>query len=65
MAWSDHTWKILRIFQRWFIFGEVCAETSHSPYTSMVQLIKSQIFKDYGNKNKTPFNYSYSFDYFL
>ncbi len=33
MAWSVHTWKILRIFQSQFLSGKVCAETRHSSYT--------------------------------
>jgi len=33
MAWSVPTWKIRRIFQRQFLFGEVRAETRHSSYT--------------------------------
>jgi len=30
MAWSVLTWKILRIFQSQFLFGEVRAKTRHS-----------------------------------
>ena len=33
MAWSVLTWKILRISQSQFLFGEVRAETRHSSYT--------------------------------
>ena len=33
MAWSVHTWKILRISQSQFLSGKVCAETRHSSDT--------------------------------
>jgi len=33
MAWFGLTWKILRIFQSQFLFGEVRAKTRHSSYT--------------------------------
>ncbi len=33
MARSGLTWKILRIFQSQFLFGEVRDETRHSSYT--------------------------------
>lgn len=39
MAWSFHTWKILRIFQSQFLSGEVRAKTRHSSYTSTLPLI--------------------------
>ena len=40
MAWSVLTWKILRIFQSQFLFGEVRAETRHSPYTKRCQQVE-------------------------
>jgi hypothetical protein len=33
MAWSVLTWKILRISQSQFLFGEVRAKSRHSSYT--------------------------------
>ena len=33
MAWSVHTWIILRIFQSQFLSGKVSDEKRHSPYT--------------------------------
>src|SRR5690606_17837398 len=40
MAWSVLTWKIRRIFQSLFLFGEVRAETRHSPYTKTLAVIR-------------------------
>ena len=49
MAWSVPTWKILRISQSQFLFGEVRAESCHSPYTSTLVAIfarqKNQLVK--------------------
>jgi len=39
MAWSVFTWKIRRIFQSQFLFGEVRALTRHSSYTSTLCLV--------------------------
>ena len=43
MAWSVHTWKILRIFQSRFLSGEVRAETRHSSYTNTLPPIQKNI----------------------
>lgn len=58
MAWSVHTWKILRIFQSRFLFGQVRAETRHSPYTKRcVQFEKAtkkrEFIPKYGKRIKT------------
>tara|TARA_R110002051_G_scaffold257482_1_gene316499 strand:+ start:1926 stop:2099 length:174 start_codon:yes stop_codon:yes gene_type:complete len=47
MAWSVHTWKILRIFQSQFLSGEVCAETRHSSYTQTLATIKKHQHRKY------------------
>jgi hypothetical protein len=39
MAWSVLTWKILRIFQSQFLFGDVCAETRNSSYTERCSVL--------------------------
>tara|TARA_R110002049_G_scaffold47596_2_gene136950 strand:+ start:77678 stop:78001 length:324 start_codon:yes stop_codon:yes gene_type:complete len=48
MAWSVSTWKIRRIFQSQFLFGEDCCETRHSSYT----LTLAKIWKDLMKKRK-------------
>ncbi|RAJ17517.1 hypothetical protein LX77_03885, partial [Gelidibacter algens] len=42
MAWSVLTWKILRISQSQFLFGEVRAKTRHSSYTTTLPVIMTK-----------------------
>jgi hypothetical protein len=46
MAWPVLTWKILRIFQSQFLFGEVRAETRHSSYTKRCLQVKKKIVNE-------------------
>ena len=44
MAWSLSTWKILRISQSQFLFGEFRAKTRHSSYTKRCAILKMKYY---------------------